>query len=92
MADASQRNIPGALGGELSSNFEDSRHLFVVQFGDGGGVICMRERAKWSHHRGMNSDRSVMLIRTCGYASGELSRKIDAKRTTFGFAMVLMHN
>ena len=66
--------------------------MFVVRFGDGGGVICMGERGKWSHHRGVNSDRSVMLIWTCGYARDEPSQNFDVKRTTFVFAMVVMHN
>ena len=66
--------------------------MLVVRFGDGGGVICVWGREEWSHRRGVNSDRSVMLTRTCGYASGELLRKIDVKRTTFVFATVLMHN
>ena len=42
--------------------------------------------------QGDNSDRSVILVRRCGYAWDEPSQNFDVKRTTFVFAMVVMHN
>jgi len=79
-------------GGGLSSNYEDSMTFAGRSVRRWRWCYLRLGKGKWSHRREVNSDRSVMLTRTCGYASGELSRKIDVKRTTFVFAMVLMHN
>ena len=79
-------------GGGLSSNYEDSMTFAGRSVRRWRWCYLRLGKGKMVTPQGVNSDRSVMMTRTCGYASGELSQKIDVKRTTFVFAMVVMHN